>query len=110
MHQSARSTCHLTLTEKWWLDSMEAGSPPMPVLVCVWALNQQQRLTEDFAACIQDVRDGRYIRHEISEMATQRSFQIGPAMKIATMPTREISSRFCCGLGIGERLRAWCRF
>ncbi|MEC4679280.1 MAG: transposase, partial [Nitrospirota bacterium] len=45
-------------------------------LVCVWALNQQQRLTEDFAACIRDVRDGRYIRHEISEMATQRSFQI----------------------------------
>ncbi|MCH6570465.1 MAG: IS1380 family transposase, partial [Acidobacteria bacterium] len=45
-------------------------------LVCVWALDQQQRLTEDFAACIRDVRDGRYIRHEISEMATQRSFQI----------------------------------
>ena len=45
-------------------------------LVSVWALDQQQRLTADFAACIQDVRDGRYIRHEISEMATQRSFQI----------------------------------
>ena len=45
-------------------------------LVCVWALDQQQRLTENFAACIRDVRDGRYIRHEISEMATQRSFQI----------------------------------
>ncbi len=45
-------------------------------LVCVWALDQQQRLTEDFAACIRDVRDGRYIRHEILEMATQRSFQI----------------------------------
>ncbi len=28
-------------------------------LVCVWALDQQQRLTEDFAACIRDVRDGR---------------------------------------------------
>ena len=45
-------------------------------LVSVWALDQQQRLTADFAACIQDIRDGRYIRHEISEMATQRSFQI----------------------------------
>ena len=45
-------------------------------LVSVWALDQQQRLTADFAACIQDVRDGRYIRHEISEMAAQRSFQI----------------------------------
>ena len=45
-------------------------------LVSVWALDQQQRLTADFAAYIQDVRDGRYIRHEISEMATQRSFQI----------------------------------
>ncbi len=45
-------------------------------LVCVWSLDQQQGLTEDFAVCIRDVRDGCYIRHEISEMATQRNFQI----------------------------------
>lgn len=45
-------------------------------LVSIWAVDQQQRLTGQFADCIQDVRDRRYIRHEIEEMATQRSFQI----------------------------------
>ena len=44
-------TCPFTRTEKWWHRSLEAGSPPIPDC-CVWALDQQQRLTEDFAACI----------------------------------------------------------
>ena len=44
-------------------------------LVSVWALDQQQRLTADFAACIQDVRDGRYIRHDICETASSERWE-----------------------------------
>ncbi len=45
-------------------------------LLSIWALDQQQRVTAQFAACIRDTRDDRYIRHEMEQMATQRSFQI----------------------------------
>ena len=76
MHQSARSTCHLTLTEKWWLDSMEAGSPSDAGLLCLYALDQQHGLTAGFASCLKDARDSRYVRHQIRELLTQRSFQI----------------------------------
>ena len=76
MHQSARSTCHLTLTEKWWLDSMEAGSPPMPGCCVCTPWITQHGLTAGFASCLKDARDSRYVRHQIRELLTQRSFQI----------------------------------
>ncbi len=47
----------------------------MQVSFCLWALDQLQGLTGDFAASIEDLR---YIRHQIQEMETQRSFRLLP--------------------------------
>ena len=76
MHQSARSTCHLTLTEKWWLDSDGGRLSSDAGLLCLYALDQQHGLTAGFASCLKDARDSRYVRHQIRELLTQRSFQI----------------------------------
>ena len=40
------------------------------------ALDQQHGLTAGFASCLKDARDSRYVRHQIRELLTQRSFQI----------------------------------
>jgi hypothetical protein len=45
-------------------------------LLCLYALDQQHRLTAGFAGCLKDARDSRYVRHQIRELLTQRSFQI----------------------------------
>ena len=45
-------------------------------LLCLYALDQQHGLTAGFASCLKDTRDSRYVRHQIRELLTQRSFQI----------------------------------
>ena len=45
-------------------------------LLCLYALDQQHGLTAGFASCLKDARDSRYVRHQIRELLTQRSFQI----------------------------------
>ena len=45
-------------------------------LLCLYALDQQHHLTAGFAGCLKDARDSRYVRHQIRELLTQRSFQI----------------------------------
>ena len=44
-------------------------------LLCLYALDQQQRLTEDFAGCIRDIRDRSYIRHDICETASSERWE-----------------------------------
>lgn len=45
-------------------------------LLLFYALDKQQRYSEQFSGCIADGRDGRYVRHELLEMVRQRMHQI----------------------------------
>lgn len=45
-------------------------------LLVLYALDQQQGLSEGLANCLQDGRDSRYVRHSFQEMLCQRVHQI----------------------------------
>ena len=78
-------------------------------LLCLYALDQQHGLTAGFASCLKDARDSRYVRHQIRELLTQRSFQIVAGYEDcndATACARIPSSRPCV-IGCRKAIRIW---